>query len=817
MTLLQDGRSPSRLTLLLVGLLVSLCLAGCNDARKPPAEPRSGRELLERMLRAYREATSYQDSGEVHRKFVLGDQPTDEQYNFSVAFERPNKLRMHIYSANVVSDGQRFRASIQELPDQVLDRAAPSKLQTKDVSTDQALYQTIFEGPASGSLQLALLLDDDPLSSILSGADVPELLAARTINDRACLGVQIRRADGTLTFWIDRLTYALVRAEYPIDDFTSFLKRHGTVRDVSLVADFHGATLNQAIAAEAFRFEIPSGLKTVEQFELVQRPEPLSPLLGRKLANYQFTTLDGQSVTSESLMGKVVVLDFWATWCGPCFQSLPNLNQVDGRYRGNDKVAIFAVNIESVAGPSATGKSNTVATNAQAESITNADAQAAFTKAKLNLTILRDVEQHARKTFLVEKIPSLFILGPDGTLQDHETGVNPELATDLPRRIDQLLAGGSLKEEALRRHDQQQREYEAQFRQSETQGAEMSRAVVAAPSPPVTLQLKSKWKVTSLKEPGNALVVERHPGKPTLFVNDGWGKVAEIDPAGQLMSTFSLELPKTPEEGIVLYLRTTVDGAGRRWFAGGATARQQVHLFDDQFRRTLSYPDQASAGGVADCQLSDLDGDGQPELNIGYYDVVGVQNVSLDGKRRWWVRSLSNVFRLAVMNTAGSPQRGLLCAHQLGTLVPINHQGLEGAPVQVGRRFIRAVYAEDLDGDGTSELCALASTGPGKDELIGLDKGGREQWAYPLPQGMHGHPAIESVVAANLLQSPIKQWLAAGPDGSVHLIAADGTLIDRFNYGVAISGISALAGDKPLLIISSSQGVEALEAAGPGK
>jgi thiol-disulfide isomerase/thioredoxin len=46
-----------------------------------------------------------------------------------------------------------------------------------------------------------------------------------------------------------------------------------------------------------------------------------------KPAELDFVAMDGRRVTAEQLRGKVVLLDFWATWCGPCMQSLPHLKQ----------------------------------------------------------------------------------------------------------------------------------------------------------------------------------------------------------------------------------------------------------------------------------------------------------------------------------------------------------------------------------------------------------------------------------------------------------------------------------------------------------
>jgi thiol-disulfide isomerase/thioredoxin len=48
----------------------------------------------------------------------------------------------------------------------------------------------------------------------------------------------------------------------------------------------------------------------------------------------QFRTLDGQAPDWADLAGTAVVLDFWATWCGPCIKAIPHLNQLVDEFAG---------------------------------------------------------------------------------------------------------------------------------------------------------------------------------------------------------------------------------------------------------------------------------------------------------------------------------------------------------------------------------------------------------------------------------------------------------------------------------------------------
>ena len=87
----------------------------------------------------------------------------------------------------------------------------------------------------------------------------------------------------------------------------------------------------------------------------------------------------------------------------------------------------------------------------------------------------------------------------------------------------------------------------------------------------------------------------------------------------------------------------------------------------------------------------------------------------------------------------------------------------------------------------------------GRQFAAGFDQEGNEKWNYELPSGVHEKP-IEPVTTARLFGKQ-SQWLVAAADGSVHILGADGKLIDKFNYGSALTG---LAGARSVANRSSS-------------
>jgi cytochrome c biogenesis protein CcmG, thiol:disulfide interchange protein DsbE len=60
-----------------------------------------------------------------------------------------------------------------------------------------------------------------------------------------------------------------------------------------------------------------------------------------------FVTADGESVDLKALLGKVVLITFWATWCPPCVESVPDLRAIQDRFRNEPLFAIVGVNVDS--------------------------------------------------------------------------------------------------------------------------------------------------------------------------------------------------------------------------------------------------------------------------------------------------------------------------------------------------------------------------------------------------------------------------------------------------------------------------------------
>ena len=116
---------------------------------------------------------------------------------------------------------------------------------------------------------------------------------------------------------------------------------------------------------------------------------------------FMATTLDGQHITMDSLAGKVVLIDFWATWCGPCREALPHIQHIAHKFDGQPLVVI-SISLDS----------------------DEAKWKTFVEKNQMTWTQVRDggFNGAVAKKFGVTAIPATFTIDADGVLEDQHVG-----------------------------------------------------------------------------------------------------------------------------------------------------------------------------------------------------------------------------------------------------------------------------------------------------------------------------------------------------------------------------------------------------------
>ena len=166
-------------------------------------------------------------------------------------------------------------------------------------------------------------------------------------------------------------------------------------------------------------------MNSLQDWRLVFAPEPVlpetggegSPMLGKAAPAFKLTLLGGGDFDLAQERGKVVVLDFWATWCGPCIKSLPGLIEAMSAFPA-DQVKLIGVN---------QGEGGEVVKR--------------FLEARgLKLTVAMDGTQSVARQYGVDGIPHTVIVGPDGKVAWVKTGFSPDGDTEAANAVKQLLA-----------------------------------------------------------------------------------------------------------------------------------------------------------------------------------------------------------------------------------------------------------------------------------------------------------------------------------------------------------------------------------------
>jgi thiol-disulfide isomerase/thioredoxin len=143
--------------------------------------------------------------------------------------------------------------------------------------------------------------------------------------------------------------------------------------------------------------------------------------IGSQAPDWQLKTPDGKTVSLQGLRGKIVVLDFWATWCGPCKMAMPGLQRLHERFK-DKPVVIYGVNCR--------------------ERVPNADPMGYIKKKGYSYGQLVNGNPVADK-YLIDGIPCLYVIAPDGKILDARAGFHPRIEAELAQLIEQALKGKS--------------------------------------------------------------------------------------------------------------------------------------------------------------------------------------------------------------------------------------------------------------------------------------------------------------------------------------------------------------------------------------
>jgi peroxiredoxin/outer membrane lipoprotein-sorting protein len=203
------------------------------------------------------------------------------------------------------------------------------------------------------------------------------------------------------TLWIDRARNLVLKEITYSKTRTAF----GNVTETKRTVNFTAVDLSGPFSDSIFAFTPQKGARKVVEFSLLDsaRPTPVSAdFTGREAVDFTLKDLDGRTVNLRDLRGQIVLLNFWATWCGPCVRELPSIERLSREFKGRGLVALGL--------------------NAEEPAV----AREFIKRGGYTFATLVDEQRAMTRAYRVSAIPQTLIIDKDGTVAAHFIGMRSE-------------------------------------------------------------------------------------------------------------------------------------------------------------------------------------------------------------------------------------------------------------------------------------------------------------------------------------------------------------------------------------------------------
>ena len=142
----------------------------------------------------------------------------------------------------------------------------------------------------------------------------------------------------------------------------------------------------------------------------------LKPWSARQPAAFELKDLSGARHRLADYRGRVVLVNFWATWCEPCRDEMPAIEKLKERFAGRP-FAVLAVNVDEP----------------------EARVRKFLSSMPLSFTVLLDHERKLARSWNVRILPASYVLAPDGTVRFSAQGELDWSTPEIAERLAKLL------------------------------------------------------------------------------------------------------------------------------------------------------------------------------------------------------------------------------------------------------------------------------------------------------------------------------------------------------------------------------------------
>ncbi len=310
---------------------------------------------------------------------------------------------------------------------------------------------------------VARVINDDPDAAEAKLTALEKFLAGQKIEDPKAQAME-KRATAAITFFRSRLTLARTS----LADLKKQLEEKPDVETVQnyiakVSQDLGTLSRTDPIAADKQLGEAKEFLKSIAdksddedvqtaverselQFARIERSiaseKRLAELIGKEaapLAENVEAWANGKPLTDADLKGKVVLLDFWAVWCGPCIATFPHLREWNEKYSKEGLVIVGLTRFYNY-----TWDDDANRAKRSAEEVSSADELAALDKFAESYELTQRFAVQKDRTlsdyYAVSGIPHVVLIGRDGKVRLVKVGAGEANAKAIEEEIQKLLA-----------------------------------------------------------------------------------------------------------------------------------------------------------------------------------------------------------------------------------------------------------------------------------------------------------------------------------------------------------------------------------------